>query len=184
MRNLLRLLLVLLVAVMMFVGQSGMALGQAGRADTQGLAFDHSTTGFLLNSTHKQVPCETCHTSGLFKGTPRDCSACHAGAGARAPGKTSLHIPTSADCGSCHRPGTVSWSEAPTLFMQGATGHVINPALGVTTDNCQTCHNGAFVSSNASTKPASHIPTTASCGSRRPLPVARVITRPRFRRRK
>jgi hypothetical protein len=40
--------------------------------------FDHLTTGFELTGKHREAACESCHVSAVFKGTPRECSSCHA----------------------------------------------------------------------------------------------------------
>lgn len=40
------------------------------------IAFDHARTGFPLDGAHARVRCAACHTKG-FKGTPRQCAACH-----------------------------------------------------------------------------------------------------------
>ncbi|UCV21462.1 cytochrome c3 family protein [Ferribacterium limneticum] len=165
MKYLARLLLVVLAATALLFGQWGSAFAQTQEGGAQNLSFDHNTTGYILDNTHKQVNCETCHTSGVFRGTPRTCATCHAGAGARAPGKPATHIPATAACDACHRAGASSWSEKPTGFIQGASGHAINPLLGVTATNCQTCHNGAFIGANALTKPATHMQTSAACST-------------------
>lgn len=41
------------------------------------LAFDHAKTAFPLSGLHATVPCEGCHISSTFKGSPKKCSACH-----------------------------------------------------------------------------------------------------------
>lgn len=155
----------LLVAVPIWLGQLGSAFGQTPSSGSQRLSFDHATTGFFLDSAHRLVGCQSCHINGEFRGTPRTCATCHAGPGARAPGKPATHIPTSAACDSCHRPGATSWSEAPTGFVTGGGGHSINALQGVTAANCQTCHNGAFVGANALSKPATHLQTSSACST-------------------
>lgn len=40
------------------------------------VVFDHAKTGFPLEGAHARTPCASCHQKG-FKGTPRQCAACH-----------------------------------------------------------------------------------------------------------
>ncbi len=114
-----------------------------------GLSFNHNTTGFFLDGAHAKVNCESCHTQGLFRGTPRDCATCHR-AGGQAPGKTATHVPTSSACDTCH--GNVSW--APSSFQHRVTQGIVPGA-------CNTCHNGGTVAG----KPATHVQTRSSCDS-------------------
>ena len=39
--------------------------------------FDHFTTGFPLSGAHVGADCESCHTRGIFVGTPTRCESCH-----------------------------------------------------------------------------------------------------------
>jgi hypothetical protein len=59
--------------------------------------FDHGLTRFPLVGMHEVVPCEDCHVSTEFRGTPVDCIACH---------KTDdYHAGTlGEDCLFCHNP--------------------------------------------------------------------------------
>jgi hypothetical protein len=110
--------------------------------------FNHASTGFSLTGQHVQARCESCHTQGMFRGTPRDCGICHRDGGkAGAEAKSPNHIPTTQACDTCHR--TSSWT--PSSF-----GH-----QGVVTGACLTCHNGT----NATGKPTMHMSTGASCDS-------------------
>ena len=115
-----------------------------------GLPFNHATTGFMLVGSHISVNCESCHTQGLFKGTPRDCASCHR-PGGRATGKPIVHIPTQAACESCHR--TTAWT--PTTFR-----HTAQMA-----GQCSSCHSGAYAAAGAFSKPLTHVNTNASCDS-------------------
>ena len=50
------------------------------QAGAQSLDFDPDLeTGFLLTGAHQTVSCESCHTSGIFKGAPGQYSRCHDG---------------------------------------------------------------------------------------------------------
>ncbi len=44
---------------------------------TAKVAFDHDLTSFPLNGLHTVVPCEACHVTADYKGTPSACNDCH-----------------------------------------------------------------------------------------------------------
>ena len=117
-------------------------------AEARTSSFDHFTTGFDLVGQHKDVPCESCHVGGIFKGTPTDCFSCHA-AGSRigATSKPTNHILSSNDCATCHTP--YGWRPV-------AKFNHIN-VLG----SCSSCHNN----NQTVGKSATHIPTTAECNT-------------------
>lgn len=123
------------------------ASAAAAQAVRHSSDFNHMRTGFPLTGVHINVECETCHTGGIFKGTPTDCAGCHtAGRRVVAPGKHATHIITNAPCESCH---------TNTVTFQGARyDHV-----GVQPNACGTCHNGGMVAG----KPGGHLSTNASC---------------------
>jgi hypothetical protein len=80
------------------------------------------------------------------------CASCHNGT--QALGKPTNHIPTTAQCDTCHK----SFSAfAPSTMSHAAT---TGPSVA---GNCATCHGGAYVFANALAKPATHIATTQSC---------------------
>jgi hypothetical protein len=63
-------------------------------------SFDHDVTRFPLIGRHAVVPCENCHRSQLFKGTPLSCSSCH---------RDSHHEGRlGPNCALCHNPN--SWT--------------------------------------------------------------------------
>lgn len=129
----------------------GCAAAQAAAPDEERKSsrlnpMSHATTGFALSGAHIRVRCESCHVQGVFKGTPRNCNACHvSGNRMGASTKTANHIPTTASCDSCHRTG--SWT--PAIFNHGS----------VAPGTCNSCHNGT----TAQGKNSGHTPTTASC---------------------
>jgi hypothetical protein len=136
---------VLLTIWFALVGSVAFAQGTSASADPS-LTFDHATTGFALTGQHVQARCESCHTQGVFRGTPRDCATCHRNSGRSAATQLpARHIPTTLACDVCHR--TVDWNL------------VIYRHQGVTRGTCLTCHNGA----TASGKPAGHLVTTSTC---------------------
>ena len=76
-----------------------LALLSGGARAAERTPFDHLITGFELTGQHRDLPCESCHVNALFKGTPRECSACHGvGVMVRATAKPPTHILTSNNC--------------------------------------------------------------------------------------
>ncbi len=123
--------------------------GAAMVADEKGqLRFNHARTGFSLTGGHARAECGSCHLRGVFRGTPRQCMLCHTRGGRiDATPKPGNHIPTTSDCGNCHR--TTAWFPA-------TYNH-----LGTTQGGCALCHNRV----SATGKPSNHILTAATCDS-------------------
>lgn len=125
------------------------AMAQAQDIRQVGKGFNHTSTGFPLTGVHVNVQCETCHTGGIFKGTPTACAGCHApGRRVVAGGKPAQHIVSNSPCEVCHT-NTVT-------FLGARFDH-----LGVQPGACQTCHNSGM----AAGKPARHVNTQRSCDS-------------------
>ncbi len=129
-----------------------------GRAEAQTATtskFDHFKTGFPLSGAHSTLRCESCHTNGIFKGTPKDCQTCHTTGSRLSKSNVVMpptHIPTNTatqTCDSCH--GTQS-------FTNPRFSHTTGVPPGT---SCQTCHDGVHTQG----KPTSHIPTRAACDS-------------------
>jgi hypothetical protein len=105
-------------------------------------------TGHLLTA----AACDTCHRSSAWVPamgfdhnavTPGTCATCHNGA--RATGKNAQHVPVGAQsCDACHRSGG-GWR--PSSF---------NHTQGVVTNQCSTCHSGAYPPADG--RNATHIP--------------------------
>ncbi len=98
----------------------------------KGAAFDHNLSAFKLTGAHGSVACESCHQSGVFKGTPQDCYSCH-----RGKDKHNGQFGTS--CASCH--STSTW--------KGATFNHNLSGFPLTGDHaslaCTRCHsNGQY----------------------------------------
>jgi hypothetical protein len=104
-----------------------------------------------------QTVCESCHKStstwlgskpdhGLFN-SGTNCSSCHNGNAAS--GKIASHIPTSVNCVSCH--SVTGWK--PTKW---------NHSQMPVTNQCSTCHSGAFPPANG--KATNHIPYASLAG--------------------
>src|ERR1700746_2187872 len=91
--------------------------------------FDHLTTGFELIGQHRDLPCESCHANAIFKGTAKECGACHGvGTSVRATGKPTNHILSTDQCAACHT--SVAWN--PPVNFDHTEGR----------GRCSTCHNG------------------------------------------
>jgi hypothetical protein len=126
--------------------------------------FDHNNTAFALTGAHTGVACKTCHVNGVFKGTPKECVACHAA-------KDAHNGQFGTVCSTCHN--TNSWQGA--TFNHGNTAfplagshaslacascHANNVYKGTPKD-CYSCHaardahNGQFGTSCGSC----HVPT-------------------------
>ena len=114
--------------------------------------FNHNSTGFILLGAHTTLQCAGCHGAGLpTRGVPRDCNTCHIQGGMRAATfKSPRHVPTispNQQCLDCHNQTTFS----------GAVMKHTSDMFG----QCARCHNTL----QATGKPITHMPTTASCDS-------------------
>jgi len=106
---------------------------------------DHLLSGFPLMGAHVRVPCEQCHSAGVFEGTPTRCTWCHTQGGPIAASfKRMNHIPTTMQCDVCHTDR--SW-------------HIGRFDHFLVSQPCFSCHNNA----TARGKPASHIPAGTTC---------------------
>ena len=175
-----------LLAALSWLGGSAVA---ADTATVQRTSFDHLTTGFELLGQHRDLPCESCHVNAIFKGTPRECQACHGvGTSVRASAKPANHLLTTNACAFCHTP--VSWSPAVNFSHSEVLGscascHYTGSPVGgmgpnhiVTDLDCSVCHStagwaGAVFNHNGRTtgcaschnnvsatgQPATHVPT-------------------------
>ncbi len=110
--------------------------------------FDHFSTGFELRGAHARASCASCHTGGVFQGTPSTCAACHSQAGlVTTTRQPSHHILTTNQCSACHQPQ--SWTP------------VIRVDHLETLGTCASCHNNI----RAMGQPANHLPTGNDCGA-------------------
>ncbi len=108
--------------------------------------------------------CDTCHSSTTTWATATfnhaaatpavagRCSSCHNSVNAL--GRPTNHIPTTAQCDTCH---TSFAAFAPAAMSHAATTGPVSAG------NCAICHSGTYVFANARTKPATHITTSAQC---------------------
>lgn len=88
--------------------------------------FDHNLSAFKLDGAHASVACEECHVNDVFKGTPKECMACHA-----EPQEHAGKFGT--DCAACH--ATAAWEPAS---YNGPHTFPMNHGEG--DGSCQTCH--------------------------------------------
>jgi hypothetical protein len=98
----------------------------------RGSGFNHSAF-FPLAGAHAQAACASCHTNNVYRGTPKDCVACHRAAYDRttSPNHAAAGFPTS--CESCHRASDASW-------QQGTFNHRFPITSGPHRQTCSTCH--------------------------------------------
>ena len=110
--------------------------------------YDHFEHGFDLDGAHQFVECESCHRTGVFQGTPRDCQVCHDGSGLYAKSAASFgHIPTTEFCDSCHT--TSDWASIVEVDHAQVIGR------------CSSCHNNTGLFAQGT--PTNHIQTNAEC---------------------
>ena len=118
------------------------AWGQSAFSST----FDHFSTGYPLEGSHRNVDCQRCHVAGIFRGTPRQCDSCHARGGlVKATPMPQNHILSTQQCQDCHRETT--WGPVTRVDHSQVIG------------GCSSCHNGRI----ASGKNIDHVQTTAEC---------------------
>jgi len=138
-----RLCALLLAACLGFLA---LVLGQAHAQSAFRSGFDHFTTAWPLEGAHQNVDCEICHVEGIFKGTPRECAACHNLAGlVKATPPPSNHIRSTAQCQDCHSLAT--WAGVWRVDHTQVLG------------SCRTYHNGT----TATGKPPDHPPASNQC---------------------
>lgn len=112
----------------------------------EGFKFDHFKTGFALEGAHATVECESCHTKGVFEGTPHQCVNCHMEGGAiGATSKHTRHIPTMDTCEDCHT--TDEWTFVARVDHAATLG------------SCVGCHDRI----SATGQPSNHIPHAGQC---------------------
>ena len=128
------------------LGFLALGLGQAHAQSAFRSGFDHFTTAWPLEGAHKNVDCELCHIKGIFKGTPRQCVACHSRGGlVKATAPPSNHIRSTVQCQDCHSEST--WAGVWRVDHTQVLG------------SCRTCHNGT----TATGKPPDHPPASTQC---------------------
>lgn len=128
------------------------ALAEQSEASQSGRDFNHITTGFPLTGLHATAECGSCHVGGVFKGTPRNCSGCHAkGRRVVATPMSAQHLVTTEPCEVCH---------SNTVTFYGAKYNHGKAVVG----QCATCHNGIVAAGRAASH-TSGVKATKSCDS-------------------
>jgi hypothetical protein len=110
---------------------------------TDKVRFDHDMARFPLVGLHAAVACEECHASRAYRGTARDCVACHRADDVH-KGKLGK------DCAACHNPNGWSYwqfehGKATKFDLAGAHAKL----------ECKACH----------IRPADEVGLPSDCGS-------------------
>ena len=87
-----------------------------------------------MTGAHRTLDCQSCHSGGVYRGTPRDCYSCHRSSyeATTNPNHASAGFPT--NCDSCH--STTRWEGATfdhELFFPIKSGKHSNL-------DCAECH--------------------------------------------
>ena len=105
----------------------------------QGANFNHNTV-FPLSGRHSAASCASCHKSGVYKGTPRECYGCHRQDYDATRNPNHRQSGFSTNCDSCHRFSDPDWNRADlnhNQFFQLVGRHA--------SISCESCHrNNVF----------------------------------------
>jgi hypothetical protein len=127
-----------------------------------GATFDHSTTAFPLTGGHLAAVCGDCHLSGVYKGTPTACVACHTTDFNSSTNPHHVQAGFATLCTSCHTttPGwkPTSWSHAAKTAWPLTGAHLAQTCLACHSDKvykgksnvCVSCHLADY---NSATNP-------------------------------
>ena len=97
--------------------------------DYKSIAFDHNTTNFTLEGSHKTTDCKSCHSSMVFEDVSSDCISCHTDVHEQSVGN---------DCVRCH--STQNWLVFNIPEIHESNGFpLIGSHFSV---NCIECHQG------------------------------------------
>ncbi|MCA0446560.1 MAG: hypothetical protein LCH54_10065 [Bacteroidetes bacterium] len=98
--------------------------------------FDHNKTAFPLTGQHITATCASCHTGGVYAGTPKECVSCHLKDSQAALNPKHTSAAFSNECSTCHT--TVAWK--PAQFNHSLTKFPLTGAH--TAQSCESCHTG------------------------------------------
>jgi hypothetical protein len=91
------------------------------------MEFDHSSTSFDLEGSHKITDCKSCHSNLIFENTPTDCLSCHVDIHSQSVGN---------DCMRCHT--SDNWLVFNTPEIHEENGF---PLIGSHSNlSCVECH--------------------------------------------
>jgi hypothetical protein len=97
--------------------------------------FDHGAR-FPLVGMHAQAACASCHVNNVYRGTPRECVACHRTQYDRTTSPNHASAGFSTDCATCHRPTDTSFRGA------GFNHNAVFALVGVHAQaSCTSCHS-------------------------------------------
>ncbi len=92
--------------------------------------FDHNQV-FVLDGHHAALTCTACHVDQLFRGTPKECAACHT--------EPEVHAGLfGADCVACHT--TTAWAPAQLTRHTFPLDHGGQGEIA-----CSVCHTNSYV---------------------------------------
>ena len=100
--------------------------------------FDHASV-FPLNGKHATAACASCHASGVYRGTARDCAGCHLPLYQKATNPSHILAGFPTACETCHRSSDPAWTGI-------SYSHAKWPLAGRHAGNaCTACHrSGVF----------------------------------------
>lgn len=107
-------------------------------------SYDHTLSSFKLTGSHLNVQCVNCHQSGIYKGTPTTCYACHVS-------KDKHKGIFGTDCSTCH--STSAW--LPATFNHTLSSFKLTGAH--LTVQCANCHQSGIYKGTPTTCYACHV---------------------------
>ena len=136
--------------------------------------FDHGAR-FPLVGAHAQAACASCHVNNVYRGTPRECVACHRPQYDRTTSPNHAAAGFSTDCASCHRPTDTSFAGAGfnhnAVFalvgrhaQTACTSCHVNNVYRSTARDCVGCHLTQYQRTTSPNHAAAGFPTACeSC---------------------
>lgn len=92
--------------------------------------FDHNNI-FELDGRHAEIDCESCHANKTFRGTPTECTQCHA--------EPQIHLGSfGLQCQNCHL--TTAWQPARLVRHTFPLDHGESDQI-----TCEVCHTSTYI---------------------------------------